>query len=689
MYDKRLIRCRQIRKTYILRYIIGIMRRLAIYIGFMLCCTLSVGAQTVSFTDLSVTDSGSVVLRWTYSNGTALFRNCKLERLNSQTGIYDTMAVINDINTRQYTDTAANALSDSVIYRIRLTSDNPLSYTDSVTLDSAATVLPTVVNVLNRSEYAYVSWNRPYYSSGGQYTVYRKMPNSGWSAVGTTAVERYQDTIRHSICSDTIFYKVEYGDMSRSSLSSQAGAWFTDPNPTTPCTLDVVTVDTATQNIILSWQRSPDPDIMGYFICQGTPCMALDTVWGQNTTSYICTARSSDTVNAFRIYAFDSCFSASALTNPYNNVVLNMKGKHCTRDLLFSWNEYVNMPGGVGRYTLLLRYDNGRYNAVANEPSSARDLRFTIPAGVRRVYALLRISNVGNTRYAFSNISEFDMMTVDTADFIYTLGASVSADGSAMELTFYTDTHFVANGYTVYRRVDMGLFQNYGSIAYTGNPILKLTDSNVDVQAHNYSYFLSVWDECGLIEKKSNRVRQIVATLGKDGDANTLSWTPYDGAGTFLDYSVLKKTDIDTSWEVICVTSTCSIQDFTDPYGNVMYRVEAAYTNPNDNSYCVARSQTVEYHGSPSVWVPNVFTPSRDNNNRFLPKMRSVKSEGYSLRIYNRYGLMVFFSEDVNEPWNGYYKGKIVPTGCYVYIIQYVGEDGFTNVKKGSLTVLK
>ncbi|MBP5758540.1 MAG: gliding motility-associated C-terminal domain-containing protein, partial [Bacteroidales bacterium] len=63
--------------------------------------------------------------------------------------------------------------------------------------------------------------------------------------------------------------------------------------------------------------------------------------------------------------------------------------------------------------------------------------------------------------------------------------------------------------------------------------------------------------------------------------------------------------------------------------------------------------------------------------------------EEYTMRIYNRFGLLVFETNDVKEPWDGRYKGKLVPSGSYVYMIQYLGDDNYSNIIKGTITVLK
>ena len=665
------------------------MRKLAIYIGILLGCLCFCKAQqrTVNFCTADVDSNGYVKLQWTFGVlPISSFHSYVLERKNPATGQYNVVFTTQIRSSNQFIDSNANALNDSVKYRITATTSDLTG--DNSYVDSTITILPSVFNVQNQSQYAYISWNNQYYPYG-HYLVYRKMPNRNMTLIATTSQTHFQDTINSSICDDTIYYMISYLSTGYQATSPKSGAWFSDPLPTTPCMLDVVTVDAATQNIVLSWQASPDPDIMGYFICQGSPCMALDTVWGQNNTTYTCTTRSSDSVNAFRIYAFDSCFSASALTEPYNNIVLGMNAQHCTRDIVFSWNEYINMPGNVAQYTMYLKYDNAPFRAVANEPATSLGLTYSIPAGVRQVKAYIMACNTGNTKTACSNIKTFDMMTVDTADFIYTLGVSVDEPGEALEVKILTDTLFAATGYNLYRRADVGSFQRIRTIPPSANPVIDVVDNDVDLSAHRYTYYISVWDECELLEKTSKRVAQIYATLSSDNGVNTISWTPYDGEGNLLGYNLLQKTESDPSWHPLANTQSCTVTDNTAQYGRVWYRVEAEYTNPQNGRRCTALSQIVEYHGKPTVWLPNAFTPKRDNNNRFMPKTMFVKTEGYTMRIYNRFGLLVFETDDINQPWDGKYKGKLVPSGCYVYMIQYMGDDNYSQILTGTVTVLK
>jgi gliding motility-associated-like protein len=68
----------------------------------------------------------------------------------------------------------------------------------------------------------------------------------------------------------------------------------------------------------------------------------------------------------------------------------------------------------------------------------------------------------------------------------------------------------------------------------------------------------------------------------------------------------------------------------------------------------------------------NVFTPNGDLFNDDFG-MEMINPELYSLRIYNRWGELVFMSEDPRLRWNGqlFNTGEPLPDGDYFYVFRY------------------
>jgi gliding motility-associated-like protein len=72
-----------------------------------------------------------------------------------------------------------------------------------------------------------------------------------------------------------------------------------------------------------------------------------------------------------------------------------------------------------------------------------------------------------------------------------------------------------------------------------------------------------------------------------------------------------------------------------------------------------------------SLFVPNTFTPDGDEfNNVWLPQHYLDISE-WELRVYNRWGQVLFESSDPTLGWDGTYNGRMVQDGTYGYTIRY------------------
>ena len=79
-----------------------------------------------------------------------------------------------------------------------------------------------------------------------------------------------------------------------------------------------------------------------------------------------------------------------------------------------------------------------------------------------------------------------------------------------------------------------------------------------------------------------------------------------------------------------------------------------------------------------SFYVPNIFTPNGDDLNEFFTPMgKSFKD--YQLAIYDRWGQVIFRSNDIQFSWDGKMSsGKYAVNGIYVYTIDLKDLD---NVK--------
>ena len=74
--------------------------------------------------------------------------------------------------------------------------------------------------------------------------------------------------------------------------------------------------------------------------------------------------------------------------------------------------------------------------------------------------------------------------------------------------------------------------------------------------------------------------------------------------------------------------------------------------------------------GYGNLFLPNAFTPNNDGiNDTYGPLCEGITE--YSFMVFNSWGEEIFESTDTYHWWDGKFKSKHVPTGVYVWVIDY------------------
>jgi gliding motility-associated-like protein len=90
----------------------------------------------------------------------------------------------------------------------------------------------------------------------------------------------------------------------------------------------------------------------------------------------------------------------------------------------------------------------------------------------------------------------------------------------------------------------------------------------------------------------------------------------------------------------------------------------------------------------PLLDVPTAFTPGRFGENASIG-VRGFGIKQLSWKIYNRWGQLVFETNEYKNKWDGTYNGKDQPMDVYVYTLDAVFSDGKTISKKGDITLIR
>ena len=88
------------------------------------------------------------------------------------------------------------------------------------------------------------------------------------------------------------------------------------------------------------------------------------------------------------------------------------------------------------------------------------------------------------------------------------------------------------------------------------------------------------------------------------------------------------------------------------------------------------------------IYIPNTFTPDGDpSNNDF--RISTIGIKKLEIKIFNRWGELIFEAFDPRFIWDGSYAGNIVNDGTYTYITNFVTNSGREKMLKGHINIIK
>jgi gliding motility-associated-like protein len=116
------------------------------------------------------------------------------------------------------------------------------------------------------------------------------------------------------------------------------------------------------------------------------------------------------------------------------------------------------------------------------------------------------------------------------------------------------------------------------------------------------------------------------------------------------------------------------------------YLVMLAIEDPLGCRDTTFRSITVDQEFN--LYIPNAFSPNGDGFNEvFLAQGTGIRE--FRLRIFDRWGELLFETDDILQAWDGSFKGGLATTGVYVYQIRVKALIGEAYDKTGHVTLMR
>ena len=153
------------------------------------------------------------------------------------------------------------------------------------------------------------------------------------------------------------------------------------------------------------------------------------------------------------------------------------------------------------------------------------------------------------------------------------------------------------------------------------------------------------------------------AQLNASGNCSFFSWFPPNGLSAWNIKNPLAQPSVTTRYYVTAQTETgCSALDSVD----VLISPESLLDLPN-------------------AFSPGAGTSINDELRIIIKGIVKLNT----FRIFDRWGVEVFSTTDINKGWNGQYNGTPQPLGTYVYILDAATSAGKRFYKQGNITLMR
>lgn len=189
---------------------------------------------------------------------------------------------------------------------------------------------------------------------------------------------------------------------------------------------------------------------------------------------------------------------------------------------------------------------------------------------------------------------------------------------------------------------------SYNTLAYPLQTT-NYTASIIDTNSCTNSATVNVYVQQPIVLTYLSNYEIIIGesvSVNLETNQNVISWqwTPQNGLSC-TDCQNPIATPLETTEYTVFVTDSLGCFDIT---GTVLIEVRKEY----------------------SVDVPSAFTPDGDGKNDIVYVRGWGIKKVLEFRIFNRWGEEVFYSNDLNYGWDGYFKNKIQNIETYVYVVK-------------------
>lgn len=450
--------------------------------------------------------------------------------------------------------------------------------------------------------------------------------------------------------------------------------------------IDSVSVDPISGKYTIGWKTNTSLDLAGYKIysVSGANNIIIGDVSNSTKLFNDLISDPNSNTRTYSIAAYDSCNNITAIIDKHTPILLSVSFDSCSRTFSVTWNAYIGFTSS--RYEIIASINGGVYNIVkiingsfANYKEFVSDTNFQDGDNICfrvRVFGTLtpQVSSTSNTVcYLVKFIKQSAVNYISQINVI---------SNSQIQIDWLSDDYNLVTKLTLQQSTDGINFKFKRNLIPTQNNITILADS-LQTDAQVYYYRIIIYNTCNQIQDTSLVCNSILLTALKTSlISNKLNWNKYlkydAGISSYEVYQGTGDPLLGYIFSSVNSTQPDSIyyNDNSFPQNilndGVCYYVVAKENSGNQYGVNLARSKSNEVcvPGSLIVYFPNAFNPNSQSikNTVFKPTGVYIDYTNSWLKIYNRWGQLVFESNDLLIGWDGNdINGSPLPPDQYVF----------------------
>ncbi len=436
--------------------------------------------------------------------------------------------------------------------------------------------------------------------------------------------------------------------------------------------LNVTTIDPGTGSLVLSYGLNPDIVYELEQAVNQAQNFQMVEVLTEPTLKIVENLNTRDNYYCYRISATDVCSGITIYSDTICSVLLDAVAQDNNNNL--SWTtENLNFSN----YTVVR--DNNPISVINNAAQTTYDDGNVV---CNQNYCYQLVNNYANGLISTSGQQCLTAFSTDIPDPIQDITSSVI--NNEINIIWDIPTNETPARYFIYKSVN-----NAPSVLVDSVDNNNYTDNDVNIPADTYCYNISYKDQCGNTSLLSPATCPIILTGSLESNNQvSLTWTDYQGWSLGINQYFVDIFDNEGNLlGSVPVGNTLSFLDDALLRGSqiLFYQIRAV---SNDATPRESVSNLYRVQLEVLIFLPNAFTPNGDGLNDFF-EAKGLFFQSFSMKIFNRWGELIFVSDNADVGWDGTFNGKLMPEATYVYRVDVTDFTGMKSSRSGGVLLLR